>query len=106
MAKFGMFIHRGPYSILASVWRGRCVPGVSERIMRNAKMPLGECERLAGASTRSSSTLRGRHAWPRRLACATSSSPLSTTTASACTTPGARLRRPRGVSAIVLECEW
>ena len=46
-AKFGMFIHWGLYSILAGVWRGRCVPGVGEWIMRNARIPVREYEKLA-----------------------------------------------------------
>ncbi|MEM1989985.1 MAG: alpha-L-fucosidase [Candidatus Bathyarchaeia archaeon] len=46
-ARFGMFIHWGLYAIPAGVWRGRCIPGIGEWIMYNAKIPVKEYERLA-----------------------------------------------------------
>ncbi|MEM2740186.1 MAG: alpha-L-fucosidase, partial [Candidatus Bathyarchaeia archaeon] len=44
---FGMFIHWGLYAIPAGVWRGRCIPGIGEWIMYNARIPVGEYEKLA-----------------------------------------------------------
>jgi alpha-L-fucosidase len=39
-AKFGCFIHWGPYSSLESVWNGRQFAGYAEHIMRMAKIPV------------------------------------------------------------------
>ncbi len=46
-ARFGMFIHWGLYAIPAGVWRGRCIPGIGEWIMYNARIPVREYEKLA-----------------------------------------------------------
>lgn len=46
-ARFGMFIHWGLYAIPAGVWRGRCIPGIGEWIMYNARIPVKEYEKLA-----------------------------------------------------------
>jgi len=46
-ARFGMFIHWGLYAIPAGVWRGRCIPGIGEWIMYNARISVREYERLA-----------------------------------------------------------
>lgn len=45
-ARFGMFIHWGLYAIPAGVWKGRCIPGVGEWIMYNARIPVKEYEKL------------------------------------------------------------
>lgn len=46
-ARFGMFIHWGLYAVLAGRWKGEPVSGLGEWIMRNAKIPVEEYERLA-----------------------------------------------------------
>ncbi|MBS7642554.1 MAG: alpha-L-fucosidase [Candidatus Bathyarchaeia archaeon] len=46
-ARFGMFIHWGLYAIPAGVWRGRCISGIGEWIMYNARIPVREYEKLA-----------------------------------------------------------
>ena len=46
-ARFGMFIHWGLYSVPAGEWKGAEVPGISEWIMAQAKIPLAEYRRLA-----------------------------------------------------------
>jgi len=46
-AKFGMFIHWGPYAIPAGVWKGKKVPGIGEWIMQRARIPVKEYESLA-----------------------------------------------------------
>ncbi|MEM2927060.1 MAG: alpha-L-fucosidase [Candidatus Bathyarchaeia archaeon] len=46
-ARFGMFIHWGLYAIPAGVWEGRCIPGIGEWIMYNARIPVKEYEKLA-----------------------------------------------------------
>ena len=46
-ARFGMFIHWGLYSIPAGEWNGERIPGISEWIMANAKIPVNEYEKLA-----------------------------------------------------------
>lgn len=46
-ARFGMFIHWGLYAIPAGVWKGRCIPGIGEWIMYNARIPVREYEKLA-----------------------------------------------------------
>jgi len=46
-ARFGMFIHWGLYAIPAGVWKGRCIPGIGEWIMHNARIPVKEYEKLA-----------------------------------------------------------
>ncbi len=44
-AKFGCFIHWGPYSEQAGVWKGRMMDGYSEHLMRRATIPLDEYKR-------------------------------------------------------------
>jgi len=39
-AKFGCFVHWGPYSVLESRWNGRPYNGYAEHIMRMAKIPV------------------------------------------------------------------
>jgi alpha-L-fucosidase len=39
-AKFGCFVHWGPYSMLESKWNGRAYNGYAEHIMRMAKIPV------------------------------------------------------------------
>ncbi len=46
-ARFGMFIHWGLYASLAGEWQGRKIPGIGEWIMRNAKIPIADYEKLA-----------------------------------------------------------
>ena len=46
-ARFGMFIHWGLYSIPAGEWKGERIPGISEWIMANAKIPVKDYEQLA-----------------------------------------------------------
>ena len=46
-ARFGMFIHWGLYAVPAGVWEGRCIPGIGEWIMYNAKISVKEYEKLA-----------------------------------------------------------
>ncbi|MBO9707394.1 MAG: alpha-L-fucosidase [Caulobacter sp.] len=38
-ARFGVFVHWGPYSVLGGQWRGQPNPGYSEHIMRVARIP-------------------------------------------------------------------
>jgi hypothetical protein len=38
-ARFGVFVHWGPYSVLGGQWEGRPNPGYSEHIMRVARIP-------------------------------------------------------------------
>ncbi|MDT8389771.1 MAG: alpha-L-fucosidase [Lentisphaeria bacterium] len=46
-ARFGMFIHWGLYAELAGEWNGEKIPGIGEWIMRAAKIPIPEYEKLA-----------------------------------------------------------
>ena len=46
-ARFGMFIHWGLYAQPAGEWKGEKIPGISEWIMANAKIPVKEYEKLA-----------------------------------------------------------
>ena len=48
-AKFGMFIHWGPYSQLAGEWNGQQVPvgENAEWIMKKLKIPVSEYRELA-----------------------------------------------------------
>ncbi|WP_167605183.1 alpha-L-fucosidase [Maribellus sediminis] len=46
-ARFGMFIHWGLYAEPAGEWKGERIPGISEWIMCNAKIPVKEYEKLA-----------------------------------------------------------
>lgn len=39
-ARFGMFVHWGPSSLLGNVWQGRQYGGYSEHIQRQAKIPM------------------------------------------------------------------
>jgi len=41
-AKFGCFVHWGPYSVLGGEWNGRRYSGYAEHIMRMAKIPVAE----------------------------------------------------------------
>lgn len=45
--RFGMFIHWGLYAELAGEWNGEKIPGIGEWIMRKAKIPIPEYEKLA-----------------------------------------------------------
>jgi len=47
-AKYGLFIHWGLYSIPAGNWHGERVPGLGEKIMRTAQIPVAEYSKLAG----------------------------------------------------------
>jgi alpha-L-fucosidase len=38
-ARFGVFVHWGPYSVLGGQWKGQPNPGYSEHIMRVARIP-------------------------------------------------------------------
>ena len=46
-ARFGMFIHWGPYAVPAGVYQGEPVGGVGEWIMNTAKIPVSEYETFA-----------------------------------------------------------
>lgn len=46
-AKFGMFIHWGPYAIPAGVYNGEEIEGISEWIMERAEIPVSEYEQFA-----------------------------------------------------------
>lgn len=46
-ARFGMFIHWGIYALPAGQWKGEAIPSLGEWIMRNAKIPIEEYEKLA-----------------------------------------------------------
>ncbi|MFW5803159.1 MAG: alpha-L-fucosidase [Verrucomicrobiota bacterium] len=46
-ARFGMFIHWGLYALPAGEWKGEKIGGIGEWIMRNAKIPIAEYEKLA-----------------------------------------------------------
>lgn len=46
-ARFGMFIHWGLYAQPAGEWKGERIPGISEWIMLNAKIPVKEYEQIA-----------------------------------------------------------
>ncbi len=46
-ARFGMFIHWGLYAQPAGEWKGEQIPGISEWIMLNAKIPVSEYEQIA-----------------------------------------------------------
>jgi len=43
-AKFGMFIHWGPYAVPAGEYKGETVDGISEWIMDRAQIPVEEYE--------------------------------------------------------------
>lgn len=45
--RFGMFIHWGPYAVAAGEYQGKPVPHIGEWILRNAKIPLAEYEKMA-----------------------------------------------------------
>jgi len=47
-SRFAMFIHWGPYSELGGKWNGKTQYGISEWIMRRAKIPVAEYEKVAG----------------------------------------------------------
>jgi len=46
-ARFGLFIHWGLYAVPAGEWNGVRIPGISEWIMLNAKIPVSEYKALA-----------------------------------------------------------
>lgn len=46
-AKFGLFIHWGVYAVPGGEWKGQTIPGLSEWIMNDAKIPVVEYEPLA-----------------------------------------------------------
>jgi alpha-L-fucosidase len=47
-AKFGMFIHWGLYAVAAGEWKGQKIPWIGEWIMKRARIPVSEYEKLAG----------------------------------------------------------
>lgn len=46
-ARFGMFIHWGPYARLAGEWRGKRVKSIGEWIMYHGKIPVADYEEMA-----------------------------------------------------------
>lgn len=46
-AKFGLFVHWGLYAIPAGYWHGKAIPGPSEWIMYEGKIPVKDYEPLA-----------------------------------------------------------
>ncbi|WP_223550681.1 alpha-L-fucosidase [Aestuariivivens sp. NBU2969] len=48
-ARFGMFIHWGPYAVPAGIYNGEEIEGIGEWIMYNAKVPIEEYETYAKA---------------------------------------------------------
>jgi alpha-L-fucosidase len=48
-ARFGMFIHWGPYAVPAGEYHGETVRGVGEWIMNTAQIPIAEYETYAAA---------------------------------------------------------
>jgi alpha-L-fucosidase len=46
-ARFGMFIHWGPYAVPAGSYRGERIPGIGEWIMDHANIPVAEYEPFA-----------------------------------------------------------
>ena len=46
-AKFGMFIHWGPYAIPAGTYQGKEIGGIGEWIMNNASIPIEEYENFS-----------------------------------------------------------
>jgi alpha-L-fucosidase len=46
-AKFGLFIHWGLYCIPAGEWNGEKIPSIGEWIMKRARIPVAEYEKLA-----------------------------------------------------------
>jgi alpha-L-fucosidase len=46
-ARFGMFIHWGPYAVPAGVYQGEPVRGIGEWIMNTAQIPVAEYETFA-----------------------------------------------------------
>lgn len=46
-ARFGMFIHWGPYAVPSGTHRGERVPGIGEWIMDRAEIPVAEYEQYA-----------------------------------------------------------
>jgi alpha-L-fucosidase len=46
-AKFGMFIHWGLYAIPAGIWNDRKFAGTDEHIMKRARIPVADYEKLA-----------------------------------------------------------
>jgi len=46
-AKFGMFIHWGPYAQLGGIWQGKKIEGIGEWIMHNAQIPREEYREMA-----------------------------------------------------------
>ncbi len=46
-ARYGLFLNWGLYAIPAGEWQGKMFPGSGEEIMRDARIPLKDYERLA-----------------------------------------------------------
>ncbi len=46
-AKFGLFIHWGPYAVLAGEWQDRRIHGPGEWIMYHGKIPVEQYEKMA-----------------------------------------------------------
>jgi len=47
VARFGMFIHWGVYSVPAGTYHGQRIPGIGEWIMCNGKIPMAEYQKFA-----------------------------------------------------------
>ena len=50
-ARFGMFIHWGPYAVLAGEYDGKKIPGLGEWIMYDAQDPRGQVRSLRHGSS-------------------------------------------------------
>src|SRR5438876_1035873 len=46
-ARFGMFIHWGPYAVPAGTWNGQQVKGIGEWIMNKGKIPVADYAKFA-----------------------------------------------------------
>jgi len=51
-AKFGMFVHRGPYAIPAGKYQDKSIEGIGEWIFARAKIPIAEYEQFSGSFNR------------------------------------------------------
>ena len=47
VARFGMFIHWGLYSVPAGVWQGKDIDGIGEWILHNGRIPVADYKALA-----------------------------------------------------------
>ncbi len=46
-ARFGMFIHWGPYAVLAGTYEGKQIGGIGEWIMKKAEIPIEKYEEIS-----------------------------------------------------------